>query len=99
MAPFLAEALVDSYSGVCFIAGRSLRRIPGFEDFPYDYVAAESELAKAKREAQARWRRMHPLEEFKGHSALLFDSQGELDIKGIRDLLERRDHRHVFISE
>ena len=99
MAPFLAEALVDSYSGVRFIGGRSLRRIPGFQDFPYDYVATESELIKAKREAQARWRRMHPLEEFKGRSALLFDSQGELDIKGIRDLLDRRDHRHVFISE
>ena len=99
MAPFLAEVLDDSYSGVRFIAARSLQRINGFEDIGYDYIAPEASLVEAKRQVQARWRRMHPLETFQARSELFFDSQGEVDVGAVRDVLHRRDRRHVHISE
>jgi hypothetical protein len=99
MPPFLAEALVDSYSGVRFIAGRSLQRIPGFEDLAYDYVAPLLDLGEAKREVQARWRGMHSIETFQTRSPLFFDSDGEFDFRAVRDVLLRRDRRHVHISE
>lgn len=99
MPPFLAEGLVDPYSGVRFLTGRSLQSIPGFEDFAYAYVAPLPELDQAKRDAQARWRGMHPIDTFKGRSNLFFDSDGEFDFGAVRDVLRRRDKRHVHISE
>ena len=99
MAPFLAEVLDDSYSGVRFIAGRSLQRIAGFEDIGYDYIAPEASLVEAKRQVQARWRRMHPLETFRARSELFFDPQGEVDVGAVRNVMRRRDRRHVHISE
>ena len=99
MPPYLAEVLDDPYSGVRFIAGRSLRRIPGFEDFDYDYVAPVRALADARAKVQARWRRMHPIETFQDRTDLFFDSDGEVDVKAVIDVLRRRDKRPVFISE
>lgn len=99
MAPFLAEALVDSYSGVRFIAGRSLQGIAGFEDIAYDYIAPETTLIRAKREVQARWRRMHPLETFQARSEIFFDFQGEVDVEAVRDVLRQRSRRQIHISE
>lgn len=97
--PYLAEVLDDSYSGVRFIAGRTLRRIPGFEDFDYDYIAPMPALADARATVQARWRRMHPIETFQDRTELFFDSDGEVDVRAVLYVLRRRDKRHVFISE
>ena len=37
-------------------------------------------LVGAKRQIQARWRRMHPVETFRARSELFFDPQGEVDV-------------------
>ena len=71
----------------------------GFEDIGYDYIAPEASLVEAKRQVQARWRRMHPLKTFQARSELFFDSQGEVDVGAVRDVLRRRDRRQVHISE
>ena len=45
MAPYLAQLLDDPYDAVRFIAGRSLRTLPGFEAFEYDFVAGPTTRA------------------------------------------------------
>ena len=57
MAPLLIELLDDEYAAIRYIAYRSLRRINGFADFQYDYVAAEESRWAAQREARERWSR------------------------------------------
>jgi hypothetical protein len=47
----LAPLLNDSYAAVRYIAGRSLRTLPGFADLKYDYVAEGPARSKASEEA------------------------------------------------
>ncbi|MEY2931617.1 MAG: hypothetical protein RL033_2366 [Pseudomonadota bacterium] len=49
-AQLLAEALDDPYAAVRFVAYRSLRSLPSFADFSYDFLSPAAE----RREAQAR---------------------------------------------
>ena len=39
-AAFLLPLLDDPYAAVRYLAYRSLRELPGFRDFAYDYVGA-----------------------------------------------------------
>ena len=54
-APFLARTLDDPYAAVRYLAGKSLARLPGFEDFEYDYlekpIGREIAVATARKKA------------------------------------------------
>jgi len=54
-AAILAPLLVDPYSAVRFIAGRSIRSQPGLEDLDYDWVGPPEQRVAASREASRRW--------------------------------------------
>jgi hypothetical protein len=54
MAPFLAILLDDPYTAVRYIAARSLRRLPGWEDLAYDHLAPPEERRAASARARAR---------------------------------------------
>lgn len=97
IAPFLAELLDDPYAAVRYIAGRSLGRLPHFEDFEYDYVASSEERARARTSARRRWE-AEP-RDFEPTPLLFFDARGQLDQKAIRETLGRRDDRLVQIAE
>ena len=60
MAPYLAQLLEDPYDAVRFIAYRSLRRLPGFSDFRYDYVDSPRQRAQARLKALEIWRPCRP---------------------------------------
>jgi hypothetical protein len=47
LAPYLAQTLTDTYAVVRYVGQRSLKRLPGFETFVYDYTASEADRAKA----------------------------------------------------
>jgi predicted CXXCH cytochrome family protein len=97
MAPYLIELLDDDYSAVRYIAYRSLRTIPGFEDFKYDYVAAPDARWAAQREARERQARAAgpPLR----RGELLFEDgrfqRGELE----RLMAGRREDDQMFLAE
>jgi len=97
IAPFLAELLVDDYAAVRFIAARSLKRLPGFEDLDADFVADPRERAERREEVLRRWR-AQPGGEARDR-ALFLDAQGALDAAAVRGVLERRDARTVRIAE
>jgi predicted CXXCH cytochrome family protein len=94
MAPFLGVALDDPYSAVRYIAARSLRSLPGWENLVYDYVAPAPELARAARDALAR---------FTGAPGapreVLIDATGALDHSRLRALQQTRDDRKVDLRE
>jgi hypothetical protein len=97
IAPFLAELLVDPYAAVRYIAGRSLRRVPGFEDFAYDYVAPLTARDDARTRAHERWRSASQ-DRAGARPALLVDGDGVRSPEVAR-LAARRDDRPVELLE
>jgi hypothetical protein len=56
MAPYVAELLSDRYSAVRAVAGESLKRLPGFDDLEFDYVASIGEVGVESRvRVQDEW--------------------------------------------
>lgn len=94
MPPYLGQLLEDPYAVVRFIAHRSLRAVPGYEDFAFDYVAAEPEPARAHRRALERWQRPAS----NGLEALLLEG-GVLREEAFARLLAERDDRPVVVVE
>jgi hypothetical protein len=97
IAPYLALSMQDEYPAVRYIAARSLKRLPGFADFQYDYVATDH-LNEAARDIFSRWskgkgpkRRTDP--------ALLLNAQGELREDRARELLQNQNRRVVELDE
>src|ERR1043166_1881097 len=56
MARLLAELLLDPYSSVRYISQRSLKRLPGFAQFSYDFIGPEAERSGARQRALEIWR-------------------------------------------
>jgi hypothetical protein len=93
MGRVLAELLVDPYSTVRYIAGRSLRRLPGLEALAYDYIAPAGERARSRQRALDLWRANRaaaPPQPITGPG--LSDEQ-------IADMLRQRDNRFLELLE
>lgn len=87
-APYLAQLLEDRYDAVRFIAGRSLRRLPGFADFSYDFLAPPAARAAAHQQARRTW------------EALPRPAGGpDLDAATFRRLWSQRDDRPMNVFE
>jgi predicted CXXCH cytochrome family protein len=54
-APFLARLLDDKYSVVRIVAGRSLNRLPEYENYQYDFLAEPAERTAAARQVIDQW--------------------------------------------
>jgi len=96
-AAYLAQLLTDPYSAVRKVAHRSLAGIPGFEGFPYDYLAPGPEREDAARRATELW-----LEAASSRAAvptLLLAEAGMPDVAGWVRLLAERDERPLAIVE
>lgn len=105
--PFLAQLLVDPYDAVRYIAGRSLRRLPGYEDFEYDFVGPVDARRDAARRASEIWaRRIRKDGSGIGADgrptnamALLVDPDGNLPADLFARLVRERDDRPVELAE
>lgn len=83
--PVLAELLVDPYSAVRFVAGRSLHALPDYAAIEYDFLAPPDERARARV-------RVLEISAAKG-------SPGGLSRDVVQSLLAKRDTRAVTIAE
>jgi hypothetical protein len=95
-APYLGELLADPYDAVRFIAARSLRTLPGFDDFAYDFLAPPAERRQAVDRVRIAWKLSH------GQLAsgeLLVGPDGDLLRPSLQRLLAERDDRPVILSE
>lgn len=98
MAPYLAQLLDDPYDAVRFIAGRSIRTLPGFTDFSFDFVSGQRTRREAQRRAMAVWdktRQVGP----RTDQTLLVDERGGLKVEAVLRLIAARDNRRVFLRE
>ncbi len=98
----LAPLLNDPFPAVRFIAHRSLRTLPGFEQFEFDFVGPADSWAAARDRALAVWNSRRSAGAPLGTSspgAVLFDSAGQLDRAAVARLLLRRDDRPMDLRE
>ncbi len=96
LAPFVAQLLTDDYGPVRFVAGRSLRSLPGFGEFKTEFLGAPRLLEMNRRDAVGRWQNLsgdsvtnHPFA----------TASGGLDTNRIARLLSEQDRRPVNIKE
>ncbi len=97
MAPYLATLLEDPYPVVRYIAARSLKELPGFETFSYDYITTTpGELRASRERALDIWgQTTKPA----GNPSLLLESNGALERDALEALLKTRNNRTLELFE
>lgn len=98
IAPFDAELLKDPYGVVRYVAAKSLRSLPGFADFPFDFLAAPAALTNATLEVQRRWREQTSKPSRTG-TAVMLQADGAVEREAVAWLERNRNNRSVTISE
>lgn len=96
MAPYLATLLTDPYTAVRYIAARSLKRLPGYETFSYDYLGAPDTLRRAGDAALDLWTRTTKRA---ANAALLFEKDGRLNQDAVESLRQSRNNRILDLQE
>ena len=99
MAPYVSLLLNDSYDAVRYIAARSLKTLPGYETFVFDFVGPENERAANQRRALGLWRDMRARQGRPGEPTLLFNADGTFIADRIDRLSNQRNNRRVFYRE
>jgi hypothetical protein len=98
-APHVARLLGDSSGVVRYVAARSLRTLPGFDGFEYDFLGGESELEGRSRAAFELWRATRREGDEYRYGRLLMDERGAVRADAVSELMRRRDNRSVTIQE
>jgi cytochrome c552 len=98
MGPYLAQLLDDPYDAVRFIAGRSLRTLPEFRDFQYDFAAAPDHRRDSQRRVMAIWPRVRQQLPRATDERLLI-ANGDLNVDAVLRLLKERNNRRVLLRE
>lgn len=98
-AQLLAELLDDPYAAVRFVAHRSLRTLPGFADFPFDFLSPPTQRQEAQRRARAL--ALQALAHLPGQPSpdLPLDDSGLIEASYLTQWLAARDIRPVRIAE
>jgi len=97
--PFLIGLLDDPYDAVRLIAYRSLRALPGMQNFGYDYTAPHERRLLDVSEALALWRAAPLASPSPFPPRLLYDETGTLDGEAVQRLASQRDDRRVSLRE
>ena len=97
MAPYLGQLLDDPYDAVRFIAARSLRQLPGFESFSYDFVGSTDQRRQAALDATEIWN--DQTDRSSAGRAVLIEHDGRLNRRRFESLLRLRNDRPVGLRE
>ena len=97
-APFQAQLLADPYGVVRHVAEEGLRRLPGFENLDYDFLAESSERVNARDQAIKHWEQslQSPSND---PASTLQDNDGTLRRRLLSRFLSERDNRPITIKE
>jgi predicted CXXCH cytochrome family protein len=99
LAPFLSRLLADPYGVVRYVAARSLKTLPQFEKFEYDFLAPEDQLARSAAQAAEHWTRQRRGAPSRSGVEVLISREGAVAEQAVRWLEEHRDNRPVTIKE
>jgi hypothetical protein len=75
-----------------------LRRLPGFNDFRYDFVGPPADRERARRSALEQWRRAGAAG-LRPRDAILIGQNGRLRQDQVARLLRQRDDHRVRLQE
>ena len=98
-APFLATTLQDPYSAVRFVAWQSLKSLPGYADFEFDFTADETTRDQSRKEALLQWTPIGDAQPANRFDRLLLLPQGKINEEAVRRLIENQNNRRVEILE
>jgi hypothetical protein len=98
-APFLAELLTDPYAAVRFNAHRSLRQLPGFADFAYDYVGTLAARERARERARKQWEQLSAMPLEQTGRQVLITPDGHIQQDRLTHIIRQRDDRPMRIAE
>ena len=98
-APYLAQLLDDPYDTVRFIAHRSLRRLPGFADFRYEFMGPPGDRVAARRRALSIWEDSPQPTHAADDRRVLLDEQGHVMQQAFDRLFKARDDRRMNLLE
>jgi hypothetical protein len=98
LAPFQARLLSDPYGVVRYVAEQNLRKLPGFDQFRYDFLAPQEELMLGTQRALAQWQGRSAPPSRVGEQ-LLIGENGQVMEQKVQALLSERDNRTVIIKE
>ena len=90
--------LADPYGVVRYVAAHNLKKLPGFADFQYDFLAPENELKQQVRKAVDQWQAQAGPRSRAG-DAILLDANSQITETKVQALLSQRDNRPVIIKE
>ena len=99
MLPHLAQLLDDPYDAVRFIAGRSLRSLPEFSTFEYDFAAPIEHRRDAQRRVMTTFTRVRPRLPRPGDPRLLLTPEADVDVSKTLALLKQRNNRNMLLRE
>ena len=97
MAPILAALIADPYDAVRYIALRSLRRLPGFEEYELDFMARQAELIEGSDRVFEIWENVQ--RKMAANSELLVGEGREFQVETFNRLLQEQDRSPVVINE
>ena len=96
---FLAELLDDPYAAVRYVAYKALKSFPDYESFEYDYVANQSLLEEAQKQAIDIWENKQDGKTGTGAENLLLMETGKVNLELLQTLLENRDDTPIRLRE
>ncbi len=97
--PFLSATLADPYAAVRFDAWKSLRTLPGFTDFAFDYTADEARHKTAATAAYQHWWSQIRRTDASYPPGAILDAEGNFRQQLFQRLLSQRDYRKIFLAE
>ena len=93
---YLAETLVDPYANVRYLTQRSLKTIPGFESFHYDYIGPVAHRTEARQHALDLWKGKSIS---KDGNVTLPQPDALLKDDKVADMIRQRNNRRMELLE
>ena len=97
MTPFLAELLDDTYDVVRFIGYHSLKDLPEFGQFVYDFVGSTDSRKQARQRALEQW--LQQTDRPSESKACLIDAEGKLIDADFQRIRKKRIDPPIFLNE
>jgi hypothetical protein len=99
MPPVLAPLLEDPYDAVRYIALRSLKTLPGYSEFAFDFMSPAQERTNARHRAVDAWQQREQVQAADRSAEVLLDKIGNVNESELNRLLHERDDRPVNLAE